>query len=133
MAEILMQAIKQAALDAVMQKAPTTITYGTILAEKPLEILVEDKFKVSAPMLLLCSGVIDRETEISFDNPGIENIVHGYLAIDPRHMVDKLHFMEKIKNEITIYDGLKTGEKVMLLRVQGGQKYIVLDRLVTAT
>jgi hypothetical protein len=31
----------------------------------------------------------------------------------------------------TVYNALKVGEEVVLLRQQGGQKYIVLDKVVT--
>lgn len=34
------------------------------------------------------------------------------------------------KKEITIHNGLKVGDEVLLLRMQGGQKYIVIDKVV---
>ncbi len=134
----IMKIIKQAAIDAVEQKTPTAITYGTVTKTSPLEILVEDRFKVQASMLLLTADVIDRQTKISFDNPEVINEVDGYLDPQPEpplgpHNINRLRFLDKtIKNDITIYDALKVGEKVMLLRIQGGQKFIVLDRLVSA-
>lgn len=33
-------------------------------------------------------------------------------------------------NEIIIRRGLQAGDKVLLLRIQGGQQYVVLDRVV---
>lgn len=33
------------------------------------------------------------------------------------------------RKKIRVYNGLHTGEKVILLRMRGGQKYLVLDRL----
>lgn len=130
-----MKIIKRAAVEAVAQQAPTIINYGTVTNDSPLEIIVEDKFKVSASMLLLTADVIDRKTKITFDNPGVVNEVNGYMEPQPTitHNINKLSFLDNtIKNDITIYDALKIGEKVMLLRIQGGQKFIVLDRLVSA-
>jgi len=33
------------------------------------------------------------------------------------------------KNVFQIYNALKAGEKVILIRQQGGQKFIVIDRI----
>ena len=32
-------------------------------------------------------------------------------------------------HEITIYNALQVGERVILIRVQGGQKFVVVDRV----
>ena len=34
-----------------------------------------------------------------------------------------------LKEQMTIHNALEKGEEVVLLRMQGGQKYIVLDRI----
>lgn len=34
--------------------------------------------------------------------------------------------------EIVIREGLKTGNRVILLRMQGGEQYVIVDRVVTA-
>lgn len=36
------------------------------------------------------------------------------------------------KKEITIHNGLAVGDEVILLKQKGGQKYLVLDRVVNA-
>lgn len=44
-----------------------------------------------------------------------------------------LVFTERVRRyevDITVRCGLKVGDKVLLLRVQGGQKYVVLDKIV---
>ncbi|WP_196029372.1 DUF2577 domain-containing protein [Longicatena caecimuris] len=33
------------------------------------------------------------------------------------------------RTTVTVHSGLKTGEKVILIRMQGGQKFVVLDRM----
>ena len=35
------------------------------------------------------------------------------------------------KKTMTLHNALKKGEKVALLRTQGGQQYVVIDRVVT--
>ncbi len=131
MSQKLLQAIKQAAIGAVEQSAPTAITYGVVINTQPLEINVEQRLIIPAEAILLTSNVIDKKTKISFDNPTIKNIVKDYNMADIAGQDYKLTFQQKIENEVTIYNGLKQGDKVLLLRIQGGQKYIVLDRLVS--
>lgn len=100
----LIQIIKQASIEAVDQSSPMSIAYGTVTKTNPLEINIEQlKNSISGDMILLTSNVMDKNTEIKIGGSKIDTI---------------------------IYNGLKTGEKVLLLRVDGGQKYIVLDRLV---
>lgn len=96
--------IKQAAIEAVNQSSPMTATYGTVTKIDPLEINVEQRLPIPSEALILTSRVIDREIEISI-NGGT-------------------------RNSAILFDALKVGEEVTLLRVQGGQKYIVLDRSV---
>lgn len=122
--------IKQAAIDAVEAQKPCTVLFGTVTKEKPLKILVEQKMTLSEAQLILSRNVTDFQTEISFDDP---NIKQTYTTWDMGESSEstprKIAFKEKIKHKITTYNALKTGEKVILLRCAGGQRFIVLDRI----
>lgn len=115
----IIQAVKQAAIEAVEQSSPMSIAYGIVTKINPLEINVEQRMNISGSMLLLTSNVIDREVEVEVSDKteegGTGPHIHEYKGT-------KKHIHRK---------GLKVGEKVLLLRVNGGQKYIVLDRLVS--
>lgn len=110
--------IKQAAIEAVEQSSPTTIAYGIVTKINPLEINVEQRMNIPEEMILLTSNVIDKEVEVvvndEVEEAGVNPHKHSYKG-------NKKHIHK---------NSLKAGEKVLLLRVQGGQKYIVLDRLV---
>lgn len=116
----MMQIIKQAAIEAVEQNSPMTVAYGTVTKANPLEINVEQRMNIKGDMILLTSNVTDKEVEVEVNDKteegGTEPHIHNYKGA-------KKHIHKK---------GLKAGEKVLLLRIQGGQKYIVLDRLVSA-
>lgn len=45
------------------------------------------------------------------------------LPVSPSHV----HAMGKI--QVTVHNGLVVGDEVILLRQQGGQKYIVVDKI----
>lgn len=130
MSQKLIRAIKQAAMEATEEKNPTAILYGTVVSESPLSINVDQRFTLPEDFFILTTNVKDYQTEISFDNSGVKNIARNYTMDDESGTDYKLTFQDShVKNEVTIYNGLKSGEKVMLLRIQGGQRYVVLDRV----
>lgn len=126
----IIRVIKQAAIDAVEAQKPCIVLFGTVTKEKPLEILVEQKMSLSKAQLILSRNVTNFQTEISFDDP---NIKQAYTTWDMGESSEstprKIAFKEKIKHKITVYNALKVGEKVILLRCAGGQRFVVLDRI----
>ena len=97
--------IKRAALDAVASTMPSGVYYGTVTSTSPLKITVEQKMVLTEKQLVLSSLVQDFTVDMT-----VNNTTDG-------------------KKSFTVHLGLKQGEKVMLIRVQGGQQFIVLDRV----
>lgn len=124
----LVKIIKQAAIDAVNATKPVEICFGKVTSASPLKILVEQKMTLSAAQLILSRNVTDYKTYITGGNiqsyyyTGISPNV-STLPVDPSHV----HAMGKI--QITVHNGLVVGDEVLLVRQQGGQKYIVVDRI----
>ncbi|MGJ0848304.1 DUF2577 domain-containing protein [Tissierella praeacuta] len=116
MGDYLLQLIKQAAIEAVEQNSPMMITYGTVIEINPLKIMTEQKVPLSSNVLILTPNVVDTEIEVEIDDEVEEKNLH----------VHEYRGKKKYK----FLRGLKVGEKVILLRVQGGQKYVVWDRSV---
>lgn len=124
-----MQTIKQAAMEAMEEGAPVALMYGIVESASPLRINADQRLPLDEDSLILTSNVKDYKTYLSFDNPTIKNIAKNYSMEDVSGTNYKITFQDgSVRNEITIYNGLKKGEKVILLRIQGGQQYIVLDR-----
>lgn len=96
--------IKQAALDAVTASKPMTTCFGTVTSTSPLKISVDQKMTLGQKQLILTRNVTDFTATITINN-NVENI--------------------------TIHNGLGVGDKVILTRMQGGQKFIIWDRLTT--
>lgn len=116
--------VKKAALDAVASTMPSGVYYGTVTSIAPLKIALEQKLVLTDKQLVLSSLVkdfafemtVDHETETESGGSGEAAFAshnHGY----------------KGRKKYTIHLGLKVGEKVILIRVQGGQQFIVLDRV----
>lgn len=106
-AQKLVMLIKQAAVEAVDAKDPMSLKTGTVVSVSPLKISINQKIAIPASQLLLTNTVKEHSLYITVDD-GSKNT-------------------EMVK--ITVHAKLKTGEKVLLLRCDGGQKFIVLDRL----
>lgn len=114
----LVSTIKQLAVEAVVSGDPTAIVYGVVVSDNPVEISIEQKIKLGEMQLVLLRNVTDYEVNATFNMAS--NVVSQH-----SHAVN-------CKSKVVVHNKLKIGENVMLLRVQGGQKYIVVDRLVSS-
>lgn len=105
-------------------KKPSTIEYGEVISAEyaPLEIRVHDKLVLDEAFLELTNAVKDHWVDVEVY---METIDDNHLD---REGYSHLHNIAGRK-KIRVYNGLHTGEKVIMLRARGGQKYIVLDRL----
>lgn len=124
----LVRLMKQAALDAVSAAKPVEVCFGKVTSASPLKILVEQKMTLGAAQLVLSRHVTEYATKISGGN--IQDFYYvgeepdiTTLPVAPPHV----HAVGKI--QITIHNGLVVGDEVILIRQQGGQKYIVWDRI----
>ena len=110
--------IKRAAAEAVAAQKPADIRMGTVIEVSPLTIALEQRLHLGKAQLILPERMRDHaleiEAELMTEAAGTDAHVHS------------LHG----KMRLCVLNGLKLGEHVLLLRVPGGQKYIVLDRMM---
>lgn len=99
----LVKMIKKAAVEAVEAMKPVNLCFGTVEGISPLKINVEQKMTLGEAQLVLSREVADYKVAAD----GLAGV-----------------------QEITIRNGLAVGERVILARQQGGQKYFVLGRAV---
>ena len=100
----LLIAIKKAALDAVEAGKPSDFCFGKVTNTSPLTISIEQKMTLGVAQLILTRNVTDYQTRITMEDE------------EPKQM--------------TIHNALRIGDEVILVRKKGGQKYLVLDRVV---
>ena len=99
----LVQIIKKAALEAVEASNPANVVFGTVLSANPLSIRVDQKIILTEEFLVRSRNVTDYETEATIVSQGRERII--------------------------IHNALAVGDKVILMKMQGGQKYVVMDKV----
>lgn len=97
--------IKKAALDAVNASKPCDYCFGKVTSTSPLKISIEQKMTLGSAQLILTRNVTDFRTWMTSNAE---------------------------KRQITIHNALQVGEEVVLLKQKGGQRYLVIDRVVKA-
>lgn len=98
----ILKAIKKIAVDAVNSQKLTDVVYGTVISTSPLKIQVDQKLVLESDHLKLTNAVMDHDVQMSVNGGA--------------------------KQTYTIYNGLKNGDSVTMIRVHGGQQYIVIDK-----
>lgn len=110
----LLQTIKTAAVDAVNASNPVQILIGKVIAVEPLKVQINPKLTLEDSFLIVPKIFSDYEQTVEFEKE-IEQ--DGEIVIVKQ---------EKI---VTVKNKLQNGEQIVLLKVQGGKKYLILERL----
>ena len=97
------RAIQQVSNGVNEAGCPADVMSCTVIAASPLKIKVEQRFDIASAQLIVSEHLTDHIVDIEVDG---------------------------VKKEMKIYSGLKTGQQVVLIRQQGGQKFLVADRVV---
>lgn len=147
----LVKTIKRAAIEAVESEKPVEVCFGVVTSASPLKILVEQKMTLGSAQLVLCRNVTDHTVEMtvnhytenalnmyshshnysgSTENSGEPEHNHLYSGQTESNNKDFAHnHAYKGRKKFTVHNGLVVGDEVILLRQQGGQKYIVVDKI----
>ena len=107
--EEFVRAIKTAALEAVDASKPAEVRFGTVVSADPLQVKVDQKIILSGKQIVL-SGAFKHSTR-TIPVSGLE--VFGVTSLD-----------------MDIDNSPQEGEVLILIRFQGGQRYLVVDRVV---
>lgn len=133
--------IKKAAIEAQDSTNPVQFCFGKVESIKPLIINVEQKLRLGEAQLILSRNVTDYVTMATVQwSTEKSSIKHNHNIDITDNGGDEVkgsteyaevfheHDIEGTK-QITIHNALEKNETVILLRQQGGQKYLVLDRI----
>ena len=137
----LVKAMKKAARDERESSKPVNILFGVVQSVKPLKINVEQKMLLGEAQLVLTRNVTDYHLAVTVDcltESALGTHSHSVSGTDgggdavnlttgESNLVHK-HPVSGKKN-IAVHNSLAVGEKVILIRQQEGQKYVVIDRI----
>lgn len=130
----LVKTIKKAAIEAVEATKPVAVLFGKVTSASPLQINVEQKMTLGVAQLILSRNVTEHTVEMTVNHyteletqhtHGIKDTYTGGGSSEP---TAHLH-VYKGRKTFTVHKGLVVGDEVILVRQQGGQKYVVWDRI----
>lgn len=78
------------------------ILYGNVISDKPLKVQLSDKITLTAPFLIVGQNVTDYKQKIIIDGQ---------------------------TKDITVKNALKSGDKVAMFRLDGGQQFYIFEKL----
>lgn len=120
----LVQLLKELSKKTNDAQEPFEHRKDTVESVKPLTVRVDQKLILEEDDLILTHLVRDYDVDISVSHETKDfELVEGALTDIKNHKHEY-----KGRKRITVHNGLKVGEDIVLLKVQGGQSYIVLDR-----
>lgn len=102
MATGLVEVVKRAAMESMENAQLCDLRYGEVVSISPLKVKVTNQFTIPSSLLVIPEHLTNHTVSVSID------------------------FETK---QMTINNALKLGDKVALLRRQGGQSYFILDRI----
>ena len=139
--------VKRAAVEAVSAGKPFAFALGKVTSISPLKVQVDQKLELTAAQLVLTNAVRDYTVAMTFEhstgnalnehahtysgntqNGGDSPHTHAYAGSTETVNLAHSHSYSGTKS-FRVHLGLSVGEQVLLLRADGGQKYIILDRV----
>lgn len=113
-----MKQIQQISSDTMASKQPADFYFGTVISDSPLQIRLTQKLILSGNQLVLTRNVTDHQVKVSISGWETET-KNGHQ-----------HGIEIASQVLTVHNALQAGEKVVVIKEQGGQRYLVVDRVV---
>lgn len=117
--------IREAAAGAVEFKKMSDIVYGTVLSLSPLEVKVDQKLTIPEDNLKLTRAVLDYTVEMSVDHRTEDS--SGGSGDDSFASHSHAYAGRK---KFLVHNGLEEGDFVTMIRVTGGQQYVIIDKEV---
>ena len=136
----LLNIIKQASMNAVDNAQMCDIRYGTVTGVSPLKVQITNQFVIPQSLLVVPQHLTNYKLECTIPQQSTlvsaETAASEALKDADEPISTHTHKFSVItgdsgesKQTITIHNALKVGDKVALLRKQGGQSYFILDRI----
>lgn len=111
----MLELMKQIANQTGEAMVPARFLFGTVTKTDPLTVFVDNRFPLSSPALVVLRELNGHTHAVPQSGTEAAN---GHSHLVPQNITEK---------ENTA--GLTEGDKVVLLRNQGGQSYLILGRI----
>lgn len=132
----LINIMKRASMDAVDNAQMCDLRYGTVISATPLKVQIDNLLTIPSPALVVPEHLTNYEVSVTtnWDTEDhtyshTHNLINGDGNIEVQQHTNTHNHTIRGKKSMTIHNALKKGDKVVLIRKQGGQSYFILDRI----
>lgn len=132
--------IKKMVLETLENTKPCDYVFGEVTKLDPITVKIEQNLTLSGNALLIPNSLTDYTVKVSVEveveetstNITLKEEIDEEATLHTHELEEEAH-THKIEGqkEIIIHNSLKIGEKVILIRQKGGQKFLILDRVIT--
>lgn len=110
---LLANVIKSAGVGAVRAGSPVEIIFGVVSNTSPLEVTIDQRFSLDEDFLIIP-----------------ENLTEYKVSLNHTHSYSGGTTGPALTEELVIRKGLEVDDVVILFRMQGGNQYLIFDRVV---
>lgn len=132
----LLDTMKKVAKQSQDATVPAAFLFGNVTSTSPLTIRVDNRFDITGEAIVVmkqfCAGYYPTHQHSGFkDAPKTEQKAGGAgdASFAPHDHTLKNDYLTNTDDTSEYYYGLAVGDKVVLLRNQGGQSFLVLGRV----
>jgi hypothetical protein len=115
--------IKEIASTVIQNGEPMEVIVGEVVSASPLEIKIDPKLTIPEENIVLTKNTSEWTMEMSVDHVTENRSGGGGYAEFASH-----NHEYKGRKKYLIHNQLVVGDKVIMLKETGGQRYIALDR-----
>ena len=140
--------IKEIATNVINSQKPSAYFYGTVISITPLKVQLSTNLILTNEFLVVPKSLTDYEINIEIDchtEEKFTNTEHTHVVNYSDNTINgssngsttseigsfdntHVHHIKGTKT-ITMYNALKVNDKVILAQVQGGQEFIIIDKV----
>lgn len=120
--------IKRAAIEAMQSTGPVNIMEAVVVSPPPnvsIRLINNPKMVIPKQLIVVSEYLTRHKRSFSISSSNVEDIMTEAGMGPHAHDITSLN----IAGQIEFTDELKTGDKVMVANLSGGQKYYVFDRI----
>ena len=115
--------IKEIASTVIQNGEPMEVIVGEVVSASPLEIKIDPKLPIPEENIILTKNTSEWTMEMSVDHVTENRSGGGGYAEFASH-----NHEYKGRKKYLVHNQLVVGDKVIMLKETGGQRYIALDR-----
>lgn len=110
----LVNLIKEVGIKAVDSNNPVNVLFGVVVSINPLSVIVDQRFTLPEELLIIPEHMKRYEVNLSH--------THDYTDDGSQRTTGEA------LSTIVIQPGIQENDKLILLRIQGGAKYLVIGK-----